>query len=146
MRKSFLLSIAALPGAVLAQSTPASLPDAGASLFQVIIGLGVVLAAIIGGLWLLKRVTIAHGATAGGLRVIAGASVGPRERVVLVEIEDTWLIVGVAPGQVRALHQMPKGNLAVAPRPPGSTLGVPSQTGMDFGTKLKQIMERKHAR
>ncbi|MBK6631487.1 MAG: flagellar biosynthetic protein FliO [Betaproteobacteria bacterium] len=134
MRNFFLSLFAALPGAALAQ--PAALPDAGASLLQVVIGLGVVLAALVGGLRLLKRLSIAHGATAGGLRVVAGASVGPRERVVLVEVEDTWLVVGVAPGQVNALHQMPKGKLAAAP---------PAQAGNDFRAKLKQILERKHA-
>ena len=134
MRNFFLSLFAALPGAALAQ--PPALPDAGASLLQVVIGLGVVLAALVGGLRLLKRLSIAHGATAGGLRVVAGASVGPRERVVLVEVEDTWLVVGVAPGQVNALHQMPKGKLAAAP---------PAQAGNDFRAKLKQILERKHA-
>ena len=134
MRNAFSILLAALSGTVQAQT--ATLPDAGASLLQVIIGLGAVLAALVGGLWLLKRISNAHGATAGGLRVIAGASVGPRERVVLVEIEDTWLVVGVAPGQVNALHQMPKGKLAAAPT---------VQAGTDFGARLKQIMERKHA-
>ncbi len=142
MRKFSLLTLAALPGAALAQT---ALPDAGASLFQVVIGLGAVIAALIGGIWLLKRVSHAHGAAAGGLRVIAGASVGPRERVVLVEVEDTWLVVGVAPGQVNALHQMPKGTVSVAPRPEGNPLGAPVRAGMDFGARLKQIMARRHA-
>jgi flagellar protein FliO/FliZ len=135
MRIFFPTFLAALPGAVLAQSSPAAIPDAGASLLQVFLGLGVVIAALVGGLWLLKRVSAQHGA-AGALRVIAGTSVGPRERVVLVEVEDTWLIVGVAPGQVNALHQMPKGRLATTPAAPA---------GKEFGAWLKQVMERRHA-
>jgi flagellar protein FliO/FliZ len=130
--------LAALPCAALAQSAPAALPDAGAGLLQVFLGLGVVIAAIVGGLWLLKRVSAPHGAAAGALRVIAGTSVGPRERVVLLEVEDTWLVVGVAPGQVNALHQMPRGKLAAA-----TPIGP---AGKDFGAWLKQVMERKHAR
>ena len=136
MRIFFPTLLAALPGAVLAQSSPAAVPDAGASLLQVLLGLAVVVAALVGGLWLLKRVSAPHGAAAGTLRVIAGASVGPRERVVLLEVEDTWLVVGVAPGQVNALHQMPKGRLAAAP---------PAPTGKEFGAWLKQVMERRHA-
>jgi flagellar protein FliO/FliZ len=137
MRKNFLPLLAALPGAALAQSAPAALPDPGASLLQVFLGLGVVIAAIVGGLWVLKRLSAPHGAAAGALRVIAGTSVGPRERVVLLEVEDTWLVVGVAPGQVNALHQMPKGTLAAVPAGPA---------GKDFGAWLKQVMERKNAR
>ncbi len=137
MRKIFLPLLAALPGLALAQAAPAAVPDAGASLIQVFLGLGVVIAALVGGLWLLKRVSAPHGAAAGALRVIAGTSVGPRERVVLLEVEDTWLVVGVAPGQVNALHQMPKGRLAAVPAAPA---------GKEFGAWLKQVMERKNAR
>ncbi len=137
MRNYFLLPLAALPGLALAQAAPAAVPDAGASLLQVFLGLGVVIAALIGSLWLLKRVSAPHGAAAGTLRVIAGASVGPRERVVLLEVEDTWLVVGVAPGQVNALHQMPKGKLAA---------GAAAPPGKDFGAWMKQVMERKNAR
>ena len=136
MRIFFPTFLAALPGVVLAQSSPAAVPDAGASLLQVLLGLAVVIAALVGGLWLLKRVSVPHGAAAGALRVIAGASVGPRERVVLIEVEDTWLLVGVAPGQVNALHQMPKGQFAAAPFAP---------TGKDFGAWLKQVKERRNA-
>jgi flagellar protein FliO/FliZ len=136
MRRFIPSALAALPAVTLAQSAGAAVPDAGTSLLQVFLGLGVVIAALVGGLWLLKRVSAPHGAAAGTLRVIAGASVGPRERVVLLEVEDTWLVVGVAPGQVNALHQMPKGKLAAAPAAP---------TGKEFGAWLKQVMERRNA-
>lgn len=135
MRKFFHPLLAALPGPALAQSAP--LQGAGTSLLQVALGLGVVIAAVIGGLWLLKRLSATHGAIAGSLRVIAGASVGPRERVVLVEVEDTWLLVGVAPGQVNALHHMPKGTLSAS---------ASGQAHPDFGARLKHILERRHAR
>lgn len=135
MRKFPPALLAALPGIALAQSAPVAVPDAGANLFQVFLGLGVVIATLVGGLWLLKRVSAPHGAATGALRVIAGTSVGPRERVVLLEVEDTWLVVGVAPGQVNALHQMPKGKLAAAPAVPAAR---------DFGAWLKQVMEKKN--
>ncbi|MBX3648519.1 MAG: flagellar biosynthetic protein FliO [Rhodocyclaceae bacterium] len=134
MRLFSLLPLIFLPRAAVAQT--ATLPEAGAGLLQVVLALGAVIAALIGGLWLLKRLTSAHGPTGGALRVISGTSVGPRERVVLLEVEDTWLVVGVAPGQVNALHQMPKGKLAVA---------APVQTGKDFGAWLKQMTERRNA-
>ena len=137
MHKIFLSLVAVLPGVVLAQSAPAAVPDAGAGLLQVFLGLGAVIAALVGGLWLLKRVSAPRGGAAGALRVIAGTAVGPRERVVLIEVEETWLIVGVAPGQVNALHQMPRGRLAATPAAP---------PGKDFGAWLKQVMERRNAR
>lgn len=136
--RSCLPVLAALPGLVWAQSAPASpMPDAGASLMQMLLGLIVVVAAIFAVLWLIKRLSMAPGKAAGALRIVGGTSVGPRERVVLLEVEDTWLLVGVAPGQVRALHQMPKGQLVDK---------MPAAQGKDFSAWLRQVMERKHAR
>ncbi|MNN99031.1 Flagellar protein FliO [compost metagenome] len=40
---------------------------------------------------------------------------GPRERVVIVEVADTWLVLGVAPGQVSKLHELPAPAAEVAP-------------------------------
>ena len=139
MRKFFLPLLAALPGAALAQAAGTALPDTGASLLQVVFGLGVVIAAFLGGLWLLKRVSAPLGAVPGALRVVAGTAVGARERIVLVEVGETWLVVGVAPGQVSALHQMPRGQLTAAP----ATKATPA--GKEFGAWLKQVLERRHA-
>jgi flagellar protein FliO/FliZ len=117
-----------------AQATPA-VPDAGGSLLQVIFGLAVVLALLIGGLYLLKRLQLPRGAGASLLRVVAGTAVGPRERVAVIEIEDTWLVVGVAPGRVNMLHSLPRGRLAEQPAPVAGA--------EDFGKWLRQVMERR---
>lgn len=136
-RLLFVVSALAAPAALAQSSAPAT-PEIGSSLLQVILGLGVVIALLVGALWLLKRLSAPRGAAAGVLRVVTGAAVGPRERVVLVEVGDTWLVVGVAPGQVNALHQLPKQDIAAAP-----AAGGPA--GKNFGTWLKLVMERKNA-
>lgn len=41
------------------------------------------------------------------LNVVGSVAVGQRERVVIVEINDTWLVLGVAAGHVTKLHEMP---------------------------------------
>ena len=41
------------------------------------------------------------------MRVVGGASVGTRERVVVVEVEDARLVLGVCPGRVQTLHVLP---------------------------------------
>jgi flagellar protein FliO/FliZ len=132
-----LVACALAAPAVLAQPPAPAAPEIGGSLLQVILGLGVVIALLFGALWLLKRLSAPRGAAAGILRVVAGAAVGPRERIVLVEVGDTWLVVGVAPGQVSALHQLPRQSLAAAPTAPA---------GKDFGAWLRQMTERKNAR
>jgi flagellar protein FliO/FliZ len=102
------------------------------SVAQVVVGLGVVLALLAGSLWLLKRMTAPRGVAAGFLKVVTAAAVGPRERVVVVEVGDVWLVLGVAPGQVSALHQMPRQQL------PAAVPSVPSE----FSARLRQFMER----
>lgn len=73
-----------------------------------IFGLIVVLALLLGTLWLLKRLGQPHGAAAGLMRVVASVAVGPRERVVILELGDSWLVLGVAPGQVTTLAEIPR--------------------------------------
>ncbi len=72
------------------------------------------------------------------LRVIAGAAVGQRERVVVVEVGSTWLVLGVAPGSVTALHQMPHIALD-AP-------AAPNAVTPPFAQWLKQFMEKRSER
>jgi flagellar protein FliO/FliZ len=125
-------------GAAHAQTASPSLAQGGTGIFQLLAGLVLVVGLIFGSLWLLKRLSSPRGATAGLLRVLAGTAVGPRERVVLVEIGDEWLILGVAPGSVSALHRLPRQNLAAPPT-------EKEALAKDFGTRLRGILERKNA-
>lgn len=79
-----------------------------ASSLQMLLGLGVVLAAIAATAWLLRRLAPGQVGSAGDLRVVAAVAVGPKERVVLVDVGDTRLVLGVAPGSVTRLHEMPR--------------------------------------
>lgn len=111
-------------------------PDMGSSLLQLVLGFGIVLAMLFGCLWLLKRISAPRGSAAGAIRVLSGAAVGPRERVVLVEIGEQWLVLGVAPGHVSKLHELPKGSL-----PDGDH----KTTTPDFSAWLKRTLERRNA-
>ena len=108
---SLFLCLSSLSIRAMAAGSADSGTTAYGGMFQVILGLGLVLAAIAGCAWLLRRFggLQAHGS--GAIKVIAGSAVGQRERVVLVEVADTWLVIGVAPGQVTTLHSMPKGDI-----------------------------------
>ena len=92
---------------------PAGPLDVAPGLLQTTLGLALVLALIVGGAWLLRRVAPA-GRAGTPIKVISTQSVGQRERVVLIEVGDEWLLLGVAPGAVRMLHALPKGAPALA--------------------------------
>ena len=76
------------------------------SLVQIIFSLLLVLAAIVLVAWLLKRMNMAQQGSGNLLKVLGTTSIGQRERIVLVEIKDTWLVVGVGSGQIRTLHTL----------------------------------------
>jgi flagellar protein FliO/FliZ len=111
------------------------------SVMQIIFSLILVLAAVAVVAWIMKRINLPQHGAASLLKVISGVAVGPRERVVLMEVNDTWLIVGVAPGQVRTLHTMPKGVI-----PSGSgNISSPGMPDGKFQMWLKQMMEKRNA-
>lgn len=128
-------ALSSAPAWAEASAGPAA-PSAG-GLLQVILGLALVLLLLWGSLYLLKRLQTSRGVGAGQIKVIGGTAVGPRERVVLVEVGDTWLVLGVAPGRVNSLHSLPRQNLT-------ETTTEASLPEKDFASWLKQIMERRH--
>ena len=131
-RLFYLLFALALPNLAAAESS--ATPELGSGILQMLAGLGVVLALVFASLYLLKRLAAPRGAAAGLLRVVAATAIGPRERVVILEIGDTWMVLGTAPGSVTALTQMPRQDLPA----------VPKVAGKDFAGWLKQITERRN--
>jgi flagellar protein FliO/FliZ len=131
-----------LPSAVAAQTTGQAAPQIPASpvslgsLLQVLFGLVLVLAAVAGTAWLLKRLAPGQVGMGGIVKVVGGVAVGPKERLVLVEVGDTWLVLGVAPGRVSAVHNMPK---------PQETVGLGGDTVAEggFASWLKQATQRR---
>lgn len=122
-----------------AQGAPVAAPvaDLGGSLWQLFSGLALVLALVIGSLWLLKKLVAQRGESAGLLRVVAGTAVGTRERVVIVEVGSTWLVLGVAPGRVSALAEIPR-QPGVAP-----PAGPNAPSGEGFPDWLRKLTRRR---
>jgi flagellar protein FliO/FliZ len=81
------------------------------SVLQMVLGLALVLGAIGGAAWLARRAGAAGSQGARLLRVVAALPVGTRERVVVVELKDQWLVLGIAPGRVAPLATLPRGEL-----------------------------------
>jgi flagellar protein FliO/FliZ len=91
-----------------AGSAHAADPGLEGSGIQALLGLIAVLATIAGAAWLLRRFANPAGSGRGPLHTVAVLAVGTKERVVLIECRDTWIMVGVAQGRVNALHSMPR--------------------------------------
>jgi len=131
----------AFSSAALAQAqAPAAPAPAGigaGQIFGLFAGTLFVLAVIAGAAWVMKKFTPRGYGAGGVLRVVAGAAVGQRERVVVVEIGTSWLVVGVAPGSVNLLQQMPRAEMPAA----AAATALPSTA---FAAWLKQVMEKRN--
>lgn len=76
------------------------------SYIQAGLALGFILVLLIGAAWLAKKVSGGRGFGQGGIKIIGGVVLGPRERIVLLEIGEERLVIGVVPGQIRTLHRL----------------------------------------
>jgi flagellar protein FliO/FliZ len=128
--------------------TPAAEPVRSfgmAGLLQAAFGLALVLALIFLCGWAARRFGLRQPGSGRLLTVVSSAMVGQRERVVVVEIGDSWLVLGVAAGQVTALHTMPAQNLpdARTAASAGTTpVGAFSQKLLESLGKLNQPKKR----
>jgi len=77
------------------------------AVLQTLVGLAVVVALVFACAWLARRFGLQPSGRGQFVRTIGGVSLGGKERVAVVQIGDTWLVVGAAPGNVRLLHTMP---------------------------------------
>lgn len=114
--------------------------DGMAALGKVAFALLVIMAVIFACVWLLRRFGMGRGAPGRHLKVVAGRALGHREKVVIIEVEDTWLVLGVTPGQVNKLHELPARSAPATPPPPTPEGG----TGFAkrFAEALRQNMQR----
>lgn len=73
---------------------------------KMVLGLLVVLGVMALATWAIKRMMPGASGQQSVIRIVGGASVGTRERVVVLEVAGRWLVVGVAPGQVNAIANL----------------------------------------
>jgi flagellar protein FliO/FliZ len=102
MRRGFPIVLAWAPGAALATGSEAPATPL-ADLAQAFLALILVLLAILALAWLVRRAGGFGRVENGSFQVLGALSLGARERVVLVRVGGKQLVLGVAPGQVRAL-------------------------------------------
>ena len=141
------VAVAAAPAAAL-PAMPAGAPmtmaptSSAGSLLQTIFALVFVLALLIGLAWFMKR----YGPKVMGgnnkMRVVSSLNLGGRERIVLVEVADQWIVVGASPGRINALATMPRQEgdlpqLATAQNGPAAA---------NFSEWLKQTIEKRNGK
>jgi flagellar protein FliO/FliZ len=124
----------------VARADTAAAPGVATSqIISLLAAMILVVAAIVAVAWLLKRFSPRGFRDAGILRIVAGTAVGQRERVMVIEIGTRWLVIGVAPGRVSMLQEVPP-----VASTPESAPATPAAG--NFAAWLKQKIEQRDAR
>jgi flagellar protein FliO/FliZ len=104
-------------------------------LAQLVVGLLVVILCIIALAWFAKRFGRLQSSPDGALQMLGGMSMGARERIVLVQVGDKQLLLGVAPGSINTLHVLDEPVHTSAPR-------TSNMTGGSFAEKLGAMLSQ----
>lgn len=97
----------ALPALLMVPSSAMAATDTATSMFTVLLSLILILGGFVAVAWFARRYLPGMGSQ-GVVKVVGTTAVGTRERVVVVEVDGTWLLLGVGGGNVRLLHTQPK--------------------------------------
>jgi len=127
------LSFAAESSENVTAKTLTTTPLSSTALVETLLGLLLVLAIIVILAWLIKRTNRFHATANGEMKIIAGLSLGPRERAVLLQVGEQQILVGVTAQQVQTLH------ILDTPIKTEQTTLKP----IDFADKFQQILRQR---
>ncbi|WP_229219036.1 flagellar biosynthetic protein FliO, partial [Rugamonas brunnea] len=126
----------------MALPAPAPAPSTTGGLLQSIFALLFVLALLVGAAWLLKRFGPKTFTGGAHVRLVGALSVGARERILVVEVGEQWIVVGASPGRMNALATM-----ARQPHDPADdAVAAPALPGAQFAEWLKQTIDKRNGK
>lgn len=108
-----------------------------ATLGKLTLALMIIVVIILLGAVVARRVRLGQSHPDAAVRVVGSAPVGPKERVVVVEVASAWLVLGVGGGQVTRLHKLP----APPPDPPHQPSDRPSTEALSKATAAGPIFD-----
>ena len=125
------LSALAAEPVTSAVAVPAAGGGVGAQLTQLVLGLLLVLGLIFGLAWLLRRVQHAGPRQGQVIELISSRALGARDRLVLVQVGNEQILLGLTPGRITPLHVL-KEPVTLPPTPQPAT--------PEFAKRLMELM------
>lgn len=139
IRKILFISFWMLPGALLAEEKPAVLPSidplSSSYLFKLTGGLILVVMVIFLLAWMMRKMNLTQHGKSGLIRIVAGLSVGSRDRIVLLQVGSEQLLLGLSPGKIEKLHTLQKP----------LELDQDSSPDSSFASKLSKIIDNSRS-
>lgn len=139
-RLSSAMALMAMPALALAAepATQAAAPQVGSALpggmggqlLQLLLGLLLVVGLIFALAWVVRRVQSMAPGNAQVIEMIGSRAIGPRDRLVLVQVGKEQILLGITPGRITPLHVL-KDNVEVPVREPATP---------EFAQRLLELM------
>ncbi|MDH3532574.1 MAG: flagellar biosynthetic protein FliO [Gammaproteobacteria bacterium] len=111
----------------------------GPEITSMILSMLVVVAAVIALGWLYSRLRFTGGGAANVINVVASRGLGPKERLLLVEVGGQQLLVGMTASSVQTLHTFDRPIAAEA------VTAAASRDAFGFADRLRTVV-RGHAK
>lgn len=106
----------------------------GGQLTQLVLGLLLVIGLIFALAWLLRRVQSASPRNGQLIEVLGSRALGARDRLVLVQVGNEQILLGITPGRITPLHVLKE------------PVQVPatSQATSEFAQRLMELLGKDH--
>ncbi|MDP3845995.1 MAG: flagellar biosynthetic protein FliO [Pseudomonas sp.] len=127
-----LTALAAEPGPVAATTPVVADSNLSAQLSQMLLGLLLVIGLIFVLAWLLRRVQRIGPRGAQVIKLLASQALGPRDRLVLVQVGGEQILLGLSAGRITPLHVL-KEPVHLPDSEPAST---------EFAQRLMELLGR----
>jgi flagellar protein FliO/FliZ len=138
-----LTPAAPAPSGAMAMTIPTPQPVApstGGGLLQTSLALIFVIGLMLGLAWLTKRFGPRNfGGGNSNVKLVGTLSVGTRERILVVEVGEQWIVVGASPGRMNALATMPRQESSE----PLQTVALPTA---NFAEWFKQTIDKRNGK
>jgi flagellar protein FliO/FliZ len=134
----------AAPSGAMAMTIPTpqpSAPSTGGGLLQTSLALIFVIGLMLGLAWLTKRFGPRNfGGGNRNVKLVGALSVGARERILVVEVGEQWIVVGASPGRMNALATMPRQENSEA------EVQAPALPTANFAEWFKQTIDKRNGK
>ncbi len=99
-----LAAMAAEPAAQVVAATPMASSSVGGQLVQLLLGLLLVVGLIFVLAWLLRRIQQVGPRGNQAIKLVANQALGPRDRLLLVQVGAEQILLGISAGRITPLH------------------------------------------
>ena len=113
-----------------------------AHIAQVVAALLLVVVVIIGSALFMRRIGGLQSRLGSELRIITGLSLGARERLLLVQVGDKQLLIGVTPGCMRTLYVLEQPILTHSSTQQSPQDAEHNTDDTPFARKLRSLLQR----